>query len=200
MNTDRFRGDELAAYVNSLILNQNIYVPLYGIPQDSVALKQWADAMPGYTIKGFDYVLSGEPVVQPHAKEIYKGIGWTGGDALHCRARAIWNPNMIFISVDRLPANVAKAKEYQVKATLKDYSKGSLDPEKIKVMWRIKGKEEWKESKLMPTQVPDQYVATIQGGQAGITIEYYVTAHSNWGSNQTMPVVAPKGFYQFTID
>ena len=165
-----------------------------------MALKQWADAMPGYTIKGFDFVLSREPALQQHAKEIYKGIGWTGGDALHCRTRAIWNPNMIYISVDRLPAKVAKAKEYQVKVILKDYSKGNLDSEKIKVMWRVKGKEEWKESRLTRTQIQDQFIATIQGGQAGVTIEYYVTAHSNWGSNQTMPVVAPKGYYQFTID
>ena len=200
IDTDRYRDDELAAYANSLILNQNIYVPLFGIPQDSMALKQWSDAMPGYTVKGFDFVLSREPALQPHAKEIYKGIGWTGGDALHCRTRAIWNPNMIYISVDRLPAKVAKAKEYEIKAILKDYSKGSLDPTMIKVMWRVQGKEEWKESKLTRTQILDQYTATIQGGQAGVTIEYYVTAHSNWGSNQTMPVVAPKGFYQFTID
>ena len=200
LDTDRYRGDELAAYSNSLILNKNIYVPLFGIHQDSVALKQWADAMPGYTVKGFPFVMAQEHGLQQHAKEIYKDIGWTGGDALHCRTRAVWDPNMIYISVDRLPAHVAKAKEYTINTIIKDYSKGSLQMDKLKVMWRVKGKPEWKEAPLTRTNMLDHYAATIQGGQAGVTIEYYVTAHSNWGSNQTMPVVAPVGLYEFTID
>jgi agmatine/peptidylarginine deiminase len=58
LDTDRYHEDELAAYSNSLILNQTIYVPLFGIPQDSIAMKQWADAMPGYIIKGFEFTIS----------------------------------------------------------------------------------------------------------------------------------------------
>jgi agmatine deiminase len=200
LDTDRYHEDELAAYSNSLILNKNIYVPLFGIPQDSVALKQWAAAMPGYTIKGFEFVIAKEPALRPQVKEIYEGIGWNGGDALHCRTRAIWDPNMIYISVNRIPVTVPKASAYPLDVIIKDYSKGSLTPESLKVMYRIKGKEEWKELKLMPTEFPDHYKTSFQGGQAGVTIQYYVTAHSNWGSNATMPRTAPQGFYEFKID
>lgn len=200
LDTDRYRGDELAAYSNSLILNKNVYVPLFGIPQDSVALRQWAEAMPGYTIKGFEFVMAKEPAMTPEAKSHYNTIGWNAGDALHCRTRAIWDPNMIYISVDRIPDRVSKAKEYPLDVIIKDYSKGSLTPESLKVMWRIKGKDEWKELRLVLSDIPDHYKTAFPGGQAGVTIEYYITAHSNWGTNATMPVTAPAGLYSFTID
>jgi agmatine/peptidylarginine deiminase len=201
IDTKQYQGDDLAAYTNALILNHTVYVPLFGIPQDSVALQQWGAAMPGYTIKGFAFVIAKEPALSPQVKEIYKGaIGWNGHDALHCRTRAIWDPNMIYISVDRIAASVPKAKEYPVKVIIKDYSKGNLVPESLKVMYRVKGKVDWKESKLMPTGIPDQFKGEINGGQAGVTIEYYVAAHSNWGNTATMPRTAPKGFYQFKIE
>jgi hypothetical protein len=200
IDTDTYTGDKLAAYSNSLILNKVVYVPLFGIPQDSVALSQWEAAMPGYTIKGFDFVLAKEPALRQQAREIYQGIGWDAGDALHCRTRAIWDPNMIYISVNRLPATVAKATAYSLDVIIKDYSKGSLSPETLKVIWRIKGKDDWKEIKLAPSDVPDHFKASLPGGQAGVTIQYYVTAHSNWGSNATMPRTAPNGYYEFKID
>ena len=47
LNTARYTEERLAAYSNSLIINKNVYVPLFGIAQDSIALVQWQDAMPG---------------------------------------------------------------------------------------------------------------------------------------------------------
>ncbi len=202
LDTDRYAGDKLAAYSNSLILNKTVYVPLFGIKQDSAALKQWAEVMPGYTIKGFEFKLDKEPAISEYTRNEYEDkIGWSAHDALHCRTRAIWDPNMIYISVDRLPSKVTKANSYPIEVILKDYSKGSLQPESLKVMWRIKGKDEWKELKLTPSGIPDRYKAAFPGPQAGVTIEYYVAAKSNWGSVvHTMPRTAPAGFYSFTID
>ena len=201
IDSDTYHENELAAYTNALILNKNIYVPMYGIPQDTVAFRQWKEAMPGYTIKPFEFVLAGEPALREQTKELYQEIGWTGGDALHCRTRAIWDPNMIYMSVNRIPAKVPKASSYVLDVILKDYSKGNLVPETLKVIWRIKGKEEWKELKLATSDIPDHYKASFPGGQAGVTIEYYVTAKSNWGTTpSTMPRTAPEGFYTFRID
>ncbi len=63
LDTDRYYKDELAAYSNSLILNKVIYVPLFGISQDSIALEQWRNAMPGYTVKGFEFNINSEAVL-----------------------------------------------------------------------------------------------------------------------------------------
>lgn len=45
---------------------------------------------------------------------------------------------MIYISVNRVPTTVAKAATYPLDVIIKDYSKGSLTPESLKVMYRIK--------------------------------------------------------------
>ena len=198
LDTDRFRNDEVAAYSNSLILNKVIYVPLYGIPQDSIALRQWRDAMPGYTVKGFTFFIKDEPALSEQAIGHYKICGWNGGDALHCRTRAIWDPQMIYISVDRLPALVAPGKEYPIRVIIKDYSGKGLVPESLKLNWRLKGETKWKDVFLKTTQIPDQYIAAIPGGYSNL-IEYFIEAESLSGKKETMPRTAPAGTYSFDI-
>ncbi len=200
IDTDRYQKDKLAAYTNALILNQTVYVPLFSIPQDSIAIEQWKAAMPGYTIKGFEFVLAREPHLSAQVYDLYKIIGWTDGDALHCRTRAVWNPDMIFMSVNRLQSGIKKAKEYPLQVILRDYSGGFLLTDQVKVMYRVKGKPDWKETKLVPSQIPDHYTASIPGGQAGVTLEYYVTAQNNQGTMVTRPVHAPTGWYEFKIN
>lgn len=195
---------DLAAYSNSLILNQTVYVPLFGIPQDSVALKQWQEAMPGYAVKGFLFPVKPEPYYQPgflHMNEASgRTIGWNSGDALHCRVRAVWDPNMIYMSMDRIPATVPKAKTYTFNVIIKDYSTGGLIPESLMLRWRMRGEETWKDVRLLPTGFPDQFSAAIQGKFGGATVEYYAEAKSNWGTVATIPRVAPKGFYSFSVN
>ncbi|WP_394826716.1 agmatine deiminase family protein [Pendulispora albinea] len=91
IDTARFRGDELAAYANALILNDRVYVPLFGIAEDQRALATWRAAMPGSKVEGFPFVLADEPILAPSTK-MYRDIGWNGGDALHCRVRAVFDP------------------------------------------------------------------------------------------------------------
>jgi len=202
LDTDVYKGDQLAAYSNSLILNQTVYVPLFGIHQDSVAMKQWRDAMPGYTVKGFAFPLSHKKKLayyRPQVYDLYDSIGWTGGDALHCRTRAVWDPTMIYMSVDRLADTLLKAKNYPVNVILKDYSKGSLVPDGLLLNWHVKGEKIWKTVKLTPTDVKDHYSGSIPGNMVNVDIEYYVEAKSNWGTKAVMPRTAPKGVYSFTI-
>lgn len=191
---------DLAAYTNALILNKNIYVPLFGIAQDSVAMQTWRDAMPGYTVKGFLFPLSEQGYYRSGLIAQYHTMGWTFGDALHCRARAMWDPNMIYMSVDRLPAIAPKAKSYTINVLIKDYSKGSLVPESLVLRWRIQGDSVWKHIPLLPTGVPDQFQAILEGKFAGVTIEYFAEAKSNWGTVARMPLTAPEQGYTFKVN
>lgn len=66
-----------AAYVNSLILNDQVYVPLAGPgfeAEDSAALDAYRAAMPGHEVHG----IVGKPE-EP----------WFGTDALHCRTHGV---------------------------------------------------------------------------------------------------------------
>jgi agmatine deiminase len=196
----RYKKDELAAYTNALILNKNIYVPLFNIAADSAALKTWREAMPGYRVRGYSFPLKPETYYREKLLLQYGEYGWTFGDALHCRTRAMWDTTMIYLSVDRIPQLTPKAKSYIVNVIIKDYSKGSLVPEKLKLHWRIKGEPVWKEITLKPTGLPDQYQAVLQGNFAGVTVEYFAEARSNWGTQARMPITAPEVPYSFRVN
>lgn len=199
IDTDRYRGDRLAAYTNSLIINQTVYVPLFGIEQDSVALSQWQQALPGYTIKGFEFVLEEEPILSEFTRRHYQGIGWNDGDALHCRTRAVWDPDMLYISVRRLDPLVQKANNYPVWMQVFDYSDKGLKRDDLKLYWRKKGNDTWNSTLLKEATKSNQFMAAIPSAKVGDTIEYYVAAESHSGRRETMPRSAPLGFYQFKI-
>lgn len=199
LDTDTYYENQLAAYSNSLILNKTVYVPLFGIKQDSVAMAEWAAAMPGYKIKGFDYQINKEPTVSEEARQHYGNRGWNAGDALHCRTRAMWDPGMLYMSVDNIPAHVQAAHEYPVYVIIKAYSKAPLVNESLKLSWRSKGTTEWKEINLKQGAVTDQYVGTIPDAKSGTTIEYFVSAKDQSGRSEMMPRTAPDGWYEFSI-
>ena len=68
-----YDGYNIAAYTNSLILNQKVFVPLFNIPGDAQALETFEAALPGYEVIGFPWG------------------SWYYYDALHCRTRAIFD-------------------------------------------------------------------------------------------------------------
>jgi agmatine/peptidylarginine deiminase len=195
MDTDRFREDELAAYVNSLILNKHIYVPLYGIPQDQIALQQWQAAMPGYVVQGFEYDLSKETA---HIQK-YKDIGWRDGDALHCRTRGVWDPNMLYLSVHRLDPQMPAQKEYPVEALVVDYSGQGIAEKSVKVFWCIDQDTDWQSSQMKLLKDTDTYQGVILANKDAKMIKYYIQAQSHSGKEERMPRTAPEGYYQFEI-
>ncbi len=199
LHTNRYDGDDLAAYSNSLILNKVIYVPLFGIPQDSIAMQQWRSAMPGYSVKGFEFIMANEKILAEDCRQHYSGIGWNGGDALHCRTRAIWDPEMIYLSVDRLPMIIESREAYEVKTIIKDYSGKGLIMESLKLLWRASEMNEWKEVRLTKGQLLDQYVGTIPSGRLSGSLQYYISAESQSGKKETMPRVAPGAYYEAKI-
>lgn len=49
-----YSGGVTYTYINSLIANKKVYVPVYGFATDQAALDQYQQLMPGYEIIGFD--------------------------------------------------------------------------------------------------------------------------------------------------
>jgi agmatine/peptidylarginine deiminase len=199
IKTARYKDEHLAAYTNSLILNKTVYVPLFNIPQDSIALKTWGDAMPGYKIKGFKFVLDDEPFVTDELRKHYQAYGWNNGDALHCRTRAIWNPEMLFISVNTIKPEIDSNQKYKVYTTIIDYSNKGLVKNKSELIWRILGDTKWKTLTLSPTENENHFFTEIPNHTSGTTIEYYISVVSNSGEKETRPITAPIATYKFSI-
>lgn len=194
----RYDGDDLTAYANSYIMNKKVYVPMFGVEQDETALKQWQEAMPGYEIKGFTYNYS------ECSKEENLGVyetetGWAGFDVIHCRTKSIWDKDMLYMSVRRIDEKVMAQEGYTVDVNIVDYSKTGLKSESLKLYWRKAGSNGWNQVPLEKTPTHEVYQGVIPGMESGATIEYYAEAEDNSSRKETMPRVAPKGVYTFTI-
>ncbi len=199
IKTERYKEERLAAYTNSIIINKTIYVPLFQIQQDSAALKTWQQAMPGYTVKGFAFALKDEPLVSNELKDHYKEYGWNNGDALHCRTRAIWDAQMLFMTIKRIPVEVDANNKNIVYTTIIDYSKKGLLKEKCLLHWRKAGEINWKTITVSETENPQHFFAEIPFHETGSIVEYYIAAESASGKKETQPRTAPTGFYYFRI-
>ena len=200
IKTDRYKKERLAAYTNSIIVNKTIYVPLFHIDKDSIALKRWQEVMPGYIVKGFEFNFKDEPVVSKEMKEHYtSNYGWYSDDALHCRTRAIWDSRMLFISTKRIDEEVYPKDRHIVYTTIIDYSKEGLVSTTCKLFWRLKGNKKWKTVSLKQTEDSTHFFSEIPYHKSGMSIEYYISAVSKSGRKETQPRTAPLGFYNFMI-
>jgi len=200
IKTARFFEDYLTAYTNSLILNKIVYVPLYGIKEDSLALKTWESVMPGYTIKGFNYNLDISPFKSNSLFDEYVeygvNVGWAYDDALHCRTRAIWDPEMIFISLKKISPTVPTNQDAILYSTIKDYS-AELEGNSVALYWRVKGSGTWNTKIMSKDGSLNHWFAKIPNHKENTVIEYYVEVHSKSGKIEKRPITAPEGYYNF---
>jgi agmatine/peptidylarginine deiminase len=189
LDTARFRGDELAAYSNALILNRNVYVPLFGITQDEIALEQWRAALPGHTVRGYTFVLADEPHLAPSAS-MYDGIGWTGGDALHCRTRAVWDREML--AVDVVASEALADGRVRVSATVVDHSGRGVVRSATNLVFRAEGASAGDWSRVPLERGADGvFVAHVPAGATA----YFVEAASAAGRVATSPRTAPVQYF-----
>ena len=174
-------------------------MPLYQIKEDSMALQRWHELMPGYTIKGFEFDLADEPFITQEMKNHYKTYGWVNNDGLHCRTRAVWDSEMLFISTKRIDAKVDSKHRNIVYTTVIDYSKKGLQKERNELFWRVIGESNWNVVSLNQTEDTCHFFTEIPYHKSGTTIEYYVSAVSKSGRKETQPRTAPIGTYTFFI-
>ena len=176
-----YAGGELAAYTNSLILNQKVLVPLFGIAGDSDALATYEEYMPGYEIIGVPYG------------------AWYYYDALHCRTRAIYDRHMLRIVHRPLDPVVAPGAPLLTTAEIDDRSEAGLLPDQLWVYWREATTSEWTPTPLTPSGSGDIFDAFIPDHPVGTVIEYYLSAADASGRTETLLHVAPGDAFSFTI-
>lgn len=192
------RKGMLAAYANSLILNKVIYVPQYSIDQDAIALEQWRAAMPGYTVKGFEYKLDDEPESKD-LRGIYDYVGWDAGDVLHCRTRAVWDPGMLYVRASRPYGPVFEGETYRVSATVVAYSGADLVESAPTLHYRAGGDADWTEAPMASSATREVWFADVPAFDRGTVVEYFVEAADLSGRRECAPRVAPEGFYAYIV-
>jgi agmatine/peptidylarginine deiminase len=171
---------QLAAYTNALIVNRKVFVPLFDIPADAAALETYRRALPGYEVRG------------------YWHDGWVFTDALHCRVRAIWDPAMLYLSHAR-PPWVMPAGSLTLTVQIRDYSGAGLIPDRLALVWRPQASPSWHAAPLRAGAGVDTFEATLGDLHPGQVVEYYFSAASASGRQETMPRTAPQAMYSVTI-
>lgn len=179
-----YSGDLTAAYTNALILNKNVYVPLFGISTDSMALETYRNAMPGYTVTG--YTSSG-------------ASKWYYYDALHCRTMGIFDKDMLRIVHRSLDSVITSGSNSIPILVAVDARSGlGLIQENCRLYWRIKGTSSWQSVQLTTTGGIDSMTASIPPQLSGTSIEYYIQAADSSGRTVTLPRSAPDWVFSFT--
>lgn len=169
-----------ALYTNSLILNDKVLVPTFGIPEDSLALSIFEAVMPGYEVLGF----SGP---------------WRHNDALHCRIMGITDPFMLHI--DHIPLVYADKTEesYRVEALIVDGSGMGLISDSLLVYWKTASDPHYTPFVMNQATFMDSFYANIPAHPIGTKISYYISAADHSGRKETHPHVAPGDAHSFRV-
>jgi agmatine/peptidylarginine deiminase len=165
--------EAVAAYTNSLILNDKVLVPVFNrTPWDSLALEAYKQNMPGYEVLSFTY------------------SGWITDDALHCRVMGIADRYML--RVDHNPVQSATSgAPAPVSVYIDDRSETGIDLAQTALHWRVAGAPAFEAVPLSPDAEADWYVADIPSHDPGTQVEYYVIAADNSGRVAARPRPAP---------
>jgi agmatine deiminase len=171
----------VAAYTNSLILNNKVLVPTFGLPADDVvAVMTYRAAMPGYEVLGF----SGS---------------WVTDDALHCRVMGIHDRYMLRVDHDPLQG-ASPGVPIKVTMYADPRSEERLEIPETAVYWRVVGAPAFEKVEFHSDDEPDWYRAYIPEQAPGTEIEYYVTARDLTGRVASRPRTAPAATYHVTVD
>jgi agmatine/peptidylarginine deiminase len=171
----------VAAYTNSLILNQKVLVPTFNLPaDDAAALQVYRDHMPGYEVLGF-------------------GGSWLTDDALHCRVMGIHDRYMLRVDHDPVqdaPAGVP----LPVMMYADDRSETGIDMSATMLFWRVASASSFTSVPFVSDGEPDWYRAQIPAQLPGAEVEYYVTARDLTGRVASRPRTAPAAWYVVSFD
>tara|TARA_Y100000590_G_C15733357_1_gene1017818 strand:- start:1658 stop:3220 length:1563 start_codon:yes stop_codon:yes gene_type:complete len=171
--------NSVAAYTNSLILNDKVLVPQYGIPEDTEALNVYREAMPGYEVIGF-YGAVGSP--------------WYGEDALHCRTMGIFNPNMMHVSHKAIRnEEIINNSMISFETEIIDYN--NLDIESVVLYWKYSAEDGPYGEIQLNNEIDNIYVGEFPQLNSNSEIQYYITANNIAGNVVSHPSA---GWHLFT--
>lgn len=163
-------------YTNSLIVNNLVLVPTYGSYLDDVALEIYQEAMPGYEITGINM------------NNVISASG-----AIHCITREVAATDPVFIAHASLREAEADGNDHEIKA----YISSQSGIEQASVFWTTDPDAGFYASEMILEN--DTFYAHIPAQAASTEVFYYISATNGNNKNISKPLVAPEGYYRFTV-
>ncbi len=169
-------GGEPASYTNSIILNDRIYIPLFGnTTQDNAAMIAYQTAAPGYQVRGYSH------------------SGWLTDDALHCRAKGVIDSGMLRVA--HTPIGTEREGPVTVEALVDDRSETGIAS--VDLHYRYSGGS-WQTTPMSFTG-SDYYQGVIPEPFVTTLVDYYIQAEDSSGRIEGMPRTEPAAWYTFSI-
>lgn len=162
-------------YINSLILNDKVLVPITGSVWDDDAIASYEAAMPGYEVLGFTG-------------------SWYSTDALHCRVMGITDRYMLYINHTPLADGPPGPDGFLVEAEVIPYSGEPFVNSTPALFWTTDGTWNWVQ---MEAAGGDIYQAAIPRYTPGTTIQYYIHAEDASGRSENHPYIGAAGAHSF---
>ena len=165
-------------YANSLIFNKHIYLPLTGGANDAAALQAYRNAMPGYTVSGYQYT------------------SFESTDALHCRTNAIFDEEMIHLN--HIPVSSAmESSTLNINVNISCIN--AIDASSSYVGYRFEDATAWQYAPL--NFVEDTvWQATIPTPNLSEQLQYYIHAKDISARESQMPLCGELDPFALIID
>lgn len=164
-------------YTNSVFVNKTVIVPIYGLPQDTTAMRIYRENLPGYRIVGIN------------CSSMISALG-----AIHCITKEIGVNEPVFISHAKLQNRYNLPAPYEVKT----YIKTPSGVASANVYWRTDTTQAY--NILNMSQTLDTFRAYIPVQSYGDKIYYFISANSNSGRAISKPITAPAGYFNFSVN
>lgn len=166
-------------YANSVFVNKTMLVPIYEEQYDTVGLRIYREALPGYKVIGIDC----NSVIP-------------AGGALHCITREVGVADPLWIVHQAIGDQVDPVSDIPVEATIKHRS-GVQAAQVYYTTDTLAGYES------VPMSLTDAQSNTWTGyiprPSGDAEVFYYIGAESNTGKTQVRPMPAPEGYWNFNV-
>lgn len=172
------QNDEMRTYTNSLILNNTVIVPSYGMPEwDTMAKLTYERLMPGYDVKMVDSQM----------------LTILGG-AVHCITKEIPAERYLRIVHQKKTGSQSLfGSEFEINCMVH-----AADP--IESIWlHYKRSQDTEFTKVPIWMVCPEYMGVMQGLSPGDTVNYYIQAKT-YNDSVTYPMSAPQGYFTIWFD
>ena len=174
-------GGYYRTYSNAVFVNKSIIVPTYRPEVDEPALDYLRELLPGYNVVGIDVDNSNEPLIA--------SLG-----AIHCITHTIGVDEPLWIVHQPINEVPTSNTSVSINAMIKHIS----GINNATVYWREAGESEFNQLS-MATIGDDNWSIDLLISSGAESIEYYIEAEANSGKLLARPLVAPEGFWTFTV-
>ena len=174
-------GGYYRTYSNAVFVNKSVIVPTYRPEVDEPALDYLRELLPGYNVVGIDVDNSNEPLIA--------SLG-----AIHCITHTIGVDEPLWIV--HQPINEVPTGNTTVSITAMIKHVSGIN--NATVYWREEGESEFNQLSMTIIN-DDNWSADLLIPSGSESIEYYIEAEANSGKSLARPLVAPEGFWTFTV-